>query len=99
MAMARFFIANFYIFLLVACFAIVQGLDLKKWSSWLFALYGFITGFLIGYLSQDDWNAPLLVNWKSSLQLGALFAFVVMYAGTMNRWHRKRFENMSSDDE
>jgi hypothetical protein len=52
----------------------------------------------MGYLSQDDWNSPLLVNWKSSLQLGALFAFAVMYAGAMNRRHIKRCENMLSDD-
>ena len=90
---------NLFVFVIVAGIAMFRGLDLKKWSSWLFALYGFATGFLCGFLRQDDTGSlELLVNWTGSLQLGVLFAFVVMYAGAMNRWHRHRFAKMSPDE-
>jgi hypothetical protein len=91
--------ANLFVFVIVAGIAMFRGLDLKKWSSWLFALYGFLSGFLCGFLKQDDNGSfTLLVNWTGSLQLGALFAFVVMYAGAMSRWHRQRFAKMSPDE-
>ena len=97
--MATVIIADLFVFLIVAGIGMFRGLDLKRWSSWLFALYGFISGFLCGFLRQEeDGSLRLLVNWTLSLQGGALFAFAVMYAGAMNRWHRQRFGNMSSDE-
>jgi hypothetical protein len=90
---------NLFVFVIVAGIGMFKGLDLKKWSSWLFALYGFVTAFLCGFLRQDDnGSLKLLVNWTGSLQLGALFAFAVMYAGAMNRWHRQRFAKASPDE-
>ena len=75
--------ANFVVYLIVCGMAIFVGLDLKKWSSWLFGLYGFISGFLFG-LSKAD--VP------GGLGLGTLFAFVVMYGGATSFWHRQRYK-------
>jgi hypothetical protein len=77
-------IANVFIFLLVCGICVYFGLDLKKWSSWLFGLYGFRSGFLFGYTYGD---------MKGCLEVGALFAFMVMYGGTTSRSHWHRFGN------
>lgn len=74
--------ANFVIYLIVCGTAIFVGLDLKKWLSWLCGLYGFISGFLFGLLNAGT---------RGGLEMGALFAFVVLYGGAMTRFHRKRF--------
>lgn len=90
--MATIIIANVFVFLIVYFMVTFKGLDLKKWSSWLYGLYGFLTGFLVGFLSQDNTgDLRLAVNLAGSLQVGALFAFIVIYTGAMNRWHRQRF--------
>ena len=75
--------ANFVVYVIVCGISIFVGLDLKKWPSWLCGLYGFISGFLFG-LSKAD--VP------GGLQLGVLFAFVVIYGGATSHWHRQRFK-------
>jgi hypothetical protein len=50
--------------------------------SWLCGLYGFVSGFLIGLSNADI---------RGGLELGALFAFIVLYGGAMTRFHKKRF--------
>ena len=57
---------------------------MKKWSSWFYGAYGFFSGFLAGLYVADV---------RGGLQLGALIAFGVMYAGAMSRFHRMRFGN------
>ena len=74
--------ANFVLYIIVCGVAIFAGLDLKKWSSWVFGLYGFISGFLLGLLEADVYGG---------LGLGGLFAFIVMYGGVTSHWHRERF--------
>jgi hypothetical protein len=59
------------------------GLDLRRWTSWLYGIYGFLSGFLIGFLIADI---------QLGLQVGAIFAFAVMYGGAMIHWHRQRFK-------
>ncbi len=75
--------ANFVVYLVVCGLAIFVGLDLKKWFSWLFGLYGFISGLLFGLLKADI---------SGGLALGALFAFVVLYGGATSFWHRQRYK-------
>lgn len=74
---------NFVIYLIVCGICIFVGLDLKKWYSWLCGLYGFISGFFFG-LSKADVSG--------GLQLGLLFAFVLIYGGATSRWQRQRFK-------
>jgi hypothetical protein len=74
--------ANNSLFVIVACIGMLIGLDPKKWSSWLFGLYGFLTGFLFGFVRTGP---------SVGFQVGALFAFIVMYSGAMTRWHRQRY--------
>ena len=80
--------ANFFMYLIVCGISIFAGLDLKKWSSWLCGLYGLISGVLIG-LSKADFSG--------GLQLGILFAFVVMYGGATSRWHRQRYKDKEKE--
>jgi hypothetical protein len=96
---AKAIIANFFLFLIVSGIGVLKGLDIKKRSSWLLALYGFLSGFLASFLRQDDYeNLKFIVDWKLGLQLGILFAFAVMYVGVTNRWHRQRFRKMPPDN-
>ena len=90
--MAIIIIINIFLFVIVSGIGTFKGLDLKKWSSWLYGLYGLISGFLVGFVQEgDNGSLKLAINLTGSLQLGALFAFAVMYVGAMNRWHRQRF--------
>jgi hypothetical protein len=71
------------VYLVISAIGMIIGIDLKKWSSWLFGIYGFLSGFLVGFL---------LVDLKSGLLGGLLFAFIVLYGGAMVRWQRERFK-------
>ena len=56
-----------------------KGLDLKNKLSWLFGVYGFATGFLMGILWSDLNNA---------IGMGIIFALAPLYQGGIN--YRKR---------
>jgi hypothetical protein len=81
--METIIIAILFAYLVVSGVGMLIGLDLRKWSSWLFGIYGFLSGFLIGFL---------IVDVRSGLMGGVLFAFIVLYGGAMVRWHRQRFK-------
>ena len=70
------------VYLVVSGIGMFKGLDLRKWTSWLYGLYGFLSGFLIGFL---------IANIQLGLQVGTIFALIVMYGGAMIRWHRQRY--------
>ena len=70
-------------YLIVSGIGIFKGLDLGKWSSWLYGIYGFLSGLIIGFLTG---------NSGGGVELGLLFAFGVMYGGAMVRLHRQRFK-------
>ena len=76
-------VAVLVLYIVISAIGIVIGIDLKKWSSWSFVIYGFLSGFLVGCL---------LVDLKSGLLGGLLFAFIVLYGGAMVRWQRERFK-------
>jgi hypothetical protein len=63
---------NIFVFLIVGGICVFIGLDLKKWSSWLLGLYGFLTGSLVGLLSPGE---------SLSLDVGALLAIAVRRNG------------------
>lgn len=75
--------ANLFIFLVVCGGCIFIGLDPRKWFSWLFGLYGFVSGFIFGLLKADT---------RGGIMLGALFALVVIYGGISSFWQRQRFK-------
>ena len=61
---------GFVIFLVIDYMA-MQGLDLRKWKSWLYGAVSFICGLVVS-LSLDG-------NWAESLKVGALFAFLILF--------------------
>jgi hypothetical protein len=81
-AMETIVFVNNLVFVIVASISVFIGLDLKKWSNWLFGLYGFLSGFLFGFL-----RTGMLLG----IQVGVLFTFVVMYGGAMTRLNRQRY--------
>lgn len=76
-------VAIFILYLLVCGIGIFVGLDLKRWTSWLLGLFGFLSGFVIGLAIADLY---------SGLLGGALFAFIVMFGGATTRWHKQRIK-------
>jgi len=80
--MEMIIIGNFLLCILVGSICVFFGLDLKKWTSWLLGLYAFLSGSLIGLLRSGE---PL------SFEVGAIFAFAVMYTGAMTYRHRQRY--------
>jgi len=81
---------NFFIFIIISAVCALKGLNQKKRSSWLYGLYGFISGFLIGFLrSNGAGGYQLVTNLPASFQAGAAFAFAVLFVGATNRWNRR----------
>jgi hypothetical protein len=76
-------IANLFLFIVISAIGAFFGFDINKWRCWLFGLYGFASGFFIGFVFVDS---------SGGLKLGLLFAFAVMYAGVTIYWHRQRFK-------
>ena len=90
--MAIIILVNFFVFLVVGAIVTGVGFDLRKWSSWLFGAYGFLSGFLFGFLvfNNDD-SLGLSMNLTASLQIGTIFAFLIMFGGATTRWHKRRY--------
>ncbi len=72
------------IFAVVFGISVFMGLDLKRTSSWLFGLCGFICGFVIGLVDLDV---------LAGLQLGVIFTFIIMFGGAIMRLHNQRNKN------
>jgi hypothetical protein len=81
--MEKLVISNFYIFVIVSCVIVFLGLDLRKWSSWLYGIYGFLSGFFLGLMYLDVWKG---------VELGFLFAFAVLFGGANVRRGRERYK-------
>jgi hypothetical protein len=81
--MEKIVVVNFYVFALVAFIGTGIGLNLKKWSSWLYGIYGLISGFFLGMLFYDV---------RRGLELGPICAFAVMYSGACVFWGRQRYK-------
>ena len=78
------FFADLIMFLIIGVVCMIFGLDLKKWQSWLAGIYGFLSGWSLGFLS--DTGSP---SW----QLGLLFAIMIMSSGAVMRRHRIYYRN------
>lgn len=72
------------IHVIIGGIVVFVGLDLKKWHSWLVGLYAFVVGFLF---ALSIWS-----SLSGALQLGALFAFAILYGGATTHWHRRRLK-------
>lgn len=76
-------IANSIIFIVIGWFVVTLGFDIKKPTNWLYGLYGFLTGVLIGISYSDLKNAVIV---------GVLFFFIIMFGGATTHMHRERWE-------
>jgi hypothetical protein len=81
--MEKVAVINFYLFVIVGFMGVFIGLDLRKWSSWLYGIYGFFSGLFLGIMYLDI---------GSGLELGTLFAFAVMFGGASVRRGRERYK-------
>jgi hypothetical protein len=77
---------------LLAFFAIgfvasFQGLDLRKWSSWVYGGIGFLCGLATGFLLSG--------NLLEGLKAGAAFAALILVGGATMRWHKQRYGSMA----
>jgi hypothetical protein len=68
---------------LVGTIASLKGLDLRRWSSWLYGGISFLCGLALGF--------SLTGNWIESLKGGAIFAFVTLFTGAMMRRHKQKY--------
>jgi hypothetical protein len=76
---------NGVIFVIVTGIAVSIGFDVKKWHSWLFGAYGFLTFFLVGLVGTG--------NIIESIKIGIIVAFVTIFIGMTTRWTRERAKN------
>jgi hypothetical protein len=82
--MKTIILANLFVFVIVSGIVVFNGLDLKKLSSWLFGVYGFLSGLSINILYPTD--------AFTSLEAGAFFAFIVLAGGAMNPLAKRAFQ-------
>ncbi len=88
--MASIILANGVLFAIIGSIWAARGIDLKKWSSWLLGLYAFISGFLDGFVKSDGVGGyQVVMNLAASLQVGTIFAAVLMFVGATSRWNRR----------
>jgi len=74
---------NFFVFILIlAPIGVAKGLDLKKWSTWLFGLYAFLSGFLMTFIRTDE-------DLATRLMVGAVCTFAVIFAGVIIRRNKQ----------
>ena len=71
------------VFIWIVLIASFQGLDLRKRASWLYGAYGFLCGLALGTAISGDFFA--------SLNIGAIFAFMILFAGATMRWHNQKY--------
>ena len=67
----------------MTCYCMIVGLDLRKFISWLYGAISFICGVVFGLLV----NSTLM----QSLKLGAMFGIFLLVAGTMTRPYLEKF--------
>ena len=95
--MATIITGNSVLFAIVCFIATFKGLDLKERSSWLCGLYGFLSGFLLGFLGREDTTTNLLVG----IQVGIVFAGIVLIGGATTRRNRRlgeRYEALAQEN-
>jgi hypothetical protein len=69
--MAKIILVKFFVFLIVGSITTYKGLDLKKPSSWLSGIYGFVSGFLFRFLLFNNDDSLGLLMKKTSLGVAA----------------------------
>ena len=75
------------IFFVIAFIASFKGFDLKRWSSWLYGVICFLSGFLISFSST---NNPI-----EGLKVGSIFAVVILIGGAAMRRHKLKYSGMA----
>jgi len=79
------------IFAIIFVLTIYTGLDIKKWQSWLFGVYGFLTFFLVGMVGTGD--------IYESVKVGTIVAFATVLVGVTTRWNRERAKKWLKEQE
>jgi hypothetical protein len=64
-----------------------RGLDLRRWSSWLYGAISFFCGVAVG-LSLD-------ANLVESIKAGGLLALMTLLGGATMRWHKLRYDGLA----
>lgn len=76
-------VVSLSVFFVIGCIVSFQGLDLRKWSSWLYGIISFLCGLALGF--------SLSANLVESLKGGALFAILTLAGGAAMRRHKQKY--------
>src|SRR5512147_565865 len=99
--MATIVLCNLFVFLVVCGLVTFKGLDLKKRSSWWYALYTFISGFMIGFLRSDDNSGyHVVTNLTASFQAGTVFLVILVGSAithSQKRWGEKHLADYEDE--
>lgn len=74
--------ANLVVFIIAMSIAMYIGLDPKKWRSWVLALYGFLTFYLVAIVGTGD--------FYKSVTASAIATIATMFSGITTFWTRER---------
>jgi hypothetical protein len=76
-------------FIWIAFIVSFQGLDLRKWSSWLYSVFGFLCGLAL--------STAISGNLIGSLKFGAIFGCMTLFVGVTMRRHNQETERTIRD--
>jgi len=80
-------VASLIVFVVMGYAASLKGIDLRRWSSWLYGVISFLCGFVL--------IMGLNGNLMDGLLAGAIFALLTLVNGVTTRWHKQRYEGMA----
>ena len=79
---------SFTVFIWIVFVAYFQGLDLRKRSSWLYGVFGFLCGLALGTAING--------NLIEGLNIGTIFAFMILLAGVTTRRNNQKYGSMTA---
>ncbi len=85
------------IYMIIAFFLIVIGIDLKKKSAWILGFYSVISGIVFGLRNVDFQKGVSLNEIRNGLYIGVMLAFLALFSGAMNHFHISRSKKGSLD--
>ena len=77
---------NLFVFVSIAFIIGFKGLNLRKWSNWLIIIYGFITGFSLGFFYYDI---------RRGIMLGGFFTIATIFTGAIMYSYRRRYDGFA----
>jgi hypothetical protein len=80
-------VASSIVFIWVSSIVSFRGLDLAKRTDWIYSVYGFLCGFVIGIAIRGD-----IVD---GIGMGVITGIMILFMGVVMRRNNQKYRSMS----